>query len=166
MFCHYSSRVMKLMGMRNIEVLATLFLLSYSKLLKTIVTALSYTNLLVASNVSDPLSPQRVWVYDGHILYLGNKHLPLFIIALLFLLFLFLPYTLLLTFGQWLYILPMKKPFHWTRSVFISTIMDTYHAPYNKHFRFWTGLHQRLVLEKDVFQQRFSVTHPSRLLSR
>ncbi len=41
LFCHYSSRVMKLMGMRNIEVLATLFLLSYAKLLKTIVTAFS-----------------------------------------------------------------------------------------------------------------------------
>ena len=46
---------MKLMGMRNIEVLATLFLLSYAKLLKTIVTALSSTTIWVASadNMSD-----------------------------------------------------------------------------------------------------------------
>ena len=60
--CHYSSTVMTLMGMRNIEVLATLFLLSYAKLLKTIITALSVTNIMVASadNMTDPLRPHRV----------------------------------------------------------------------------------------------------------
>ena len=59
--CHYSSTVMKLMGMRNIEVLATLFLLSYAKLLKTIVTALSVTNIMVASadNITNPLRPHK-----------------------------------------------------------------------------------------------------------
>ena len=102
LFSHYSSTVMKLMGMRNIEVLATLFLLSYAKLLKTIVTALSFTDIMVASadNVSDPLIPQRVWVYDGQIKYLSKTHVPLFIVSLLFLVFLFLPYTVLLLFGH------------------------------------------------------------------
>ena len=102
LFSHYSSTVMKLMGMRNIEVLATLFLLSYAKLLKTIVTALRFTDILVASanNVSDPLIPQRVWVYDGQIKYLSKTHVPLFIVSLLFLVFLFLPYTVLLLFGH------------------------------------------------------------------
>ena len=92
-FCHYSSTVMKLMGLRNIEVLATLFLLSYSKLLKNIGTALSFTNIMVANatNVSDVLIPQTVWTYDANIIYLNRKHLPLFMVALLFLLFLFLP---------------------------------------------------------------------------
>ena len=101
LFCHYSSTVMKLMGMRNIEVLATLFLLSYAKLLKTIVTALSLTDILVASanNVSDLLTPQRVWVYDGSMKYGVSVHLPLLILSLLFLLLLFFPYTFLLIFG-------------------------------------------------------------------
>ena len=95
LFCHYFSTIMKLMGMRNIEVLATLFMLSYAKLLKTIVTALSFTDILVASanNVSDPLIPQRVWVYSGHMKYLNNKHLALVIVSLLFLMAPFLPYT-------------------------------------------------------------------------
>ena len=102
LFCHYSSTVMKLMGMRNIEVLATLFLLSYAKLLKTIVTALSFTDIMVASadNVSDNLTSQKVWVYDGNINYFSKKHLPMFIVALVFLLILFLSYTVLLLFGQ------------------------------------------------------------------
>ena len=55
---------MKLMGMRNIEVLATLFLLSFAKLLKTIITALSLADIMVASagNVSDMLIPQSMGV--------------------------------------------------------------------------------------------------------
>ena len=75
------------------EVLATLFLLSYAKLLKTIVTALSSTTILVASadNVSDLLTPQRVWVYDGSMEYGNSRHLPLLVMSLLFLLFLFFP---------------------------------------------------------------------------
>ena len=87
--CHYSSTVMKLMGMRNIEVLAILFLLSYAKLLKTIVNALSVTNIMVASadNITDPLHPHKVWVYDGNIDYFNSKYLPLFIVAVLFLYF-------------------------------------------------------------------------------
>ena len=92
--CHYFSTVMKLMGMRNIEILATLFLLSYAKLLKTFVTALSVTNIMVASadNVTDPLQPHKVWVHDGNIDYFSSKHLPLFIVAVLFLFTLFMPY--------------------------------------------------------------------------
>ena len=133
---------MKLMGMRNIEVLATLFLLSYAKLLKTIVTSLSFTNIMVASadNVSDVLTPQQVWIYDGNITYLSRKHLPLFVIALLFLLVLFLPYTILLIFGQCLRSLPRRKGLLWIQSTIVSSIMDAYHAPYTRHHRYWTGL--------------------------
>ena len=140
--CHYSSTVMKLMGMRNIEVLATLFLLSYAKLLKTIVTALSVTNIMVASadNITDPLRPHKVWVYDGNIDYFSSKHLPLFIVAVLFLFTLFMPYTLFLLCGQWLQYLPRRRGFQWIHSTFISTIMDAYHAPYTKNQRYWTGL--------------------------
>ena len=128
--------------MRNIEVLATLFLLSYAKLLKTIVTALSVTNIMVASadNISDPLRPHKVWVYDGNIDYFSSKHLPLFIVAVLFLFVLFMPYTLFLLCGQWLQYLPRKSGLQWIHSTFISTIMDAYHAPYTKHHRYWTGL--------------------------
>ena len=84
-----------MMRMRNIEVLATLFLL------KTIVTALSSTTIWVASadNVSYLLTPQRVWVYDGSMEYGNSRHLPLLVMSLLFILFLFFPYTFLLIFG-------------------------------------------------------------------
>ena len=142
LFCHYSSTVMKLMGRRNIEVLATLFFLSYSKLLKTIVTTLSFTDIMIAKadNQSAVLKPQRVWLYDGHIAFLRGKHLPLFITSLFFLVFLFLPYTLLLLFGQFLRILPRKRGLGCLHSSFFTSIMDAYHAPYTKGHRYWTGL--------------------------
>ena len=83
--CRYSSTVMKLMGMRNIEVLATLFLLSYAKFVKPIVTVFSVTSLANASSMSEQLHLHQVWVYDGRIDYLGSKDLPLFVVAVLFL---------------------------------------------------------------------------------
>ena len=142
LFCHYSSTVMKLMGMRNIEVLATLFLLSYPKLLKTIVTSLSSTDIMVASadNVSDSLVSQKIWLYDGHINYLSPKHLPLFIVALIFLVFLFLPYTLVLLFGQCLIYVPRRRGLMWIHNQAINSILDAYNAPYMKNCRYWTGL--------------------------
>jgi len=100
--CHYSVTATKLMGTRNIEVLATLFLLTYTKLLKTIVTALSYTNIFIAraDNLTDSLTPQRVWLYDGPIEFFQMKHMAISVMSLIFLLCLFIPYTLFLTFAQ------------------------------------------------------------------
>ncbi len=60
---------MKVFGRNNIAVLATLFLLSYTKILKTIVTALNFTEVLQGSakNVSNQLEPYKVWTSDGNI---------------------------------------------------------------------------------------------------
>ena len=141
--CHYSSTVMKLMGMRNIEVLATLFLLSYTKLLKTTVSTLNLATIttLSAHNVSNLLHSQRVvWLYDAHLDYFSSKVFPLFSMAILCLAFLFLPYTMLLLFGQCLAYVPNRKGLGWIQSPKLSTILDVYYAPYNKHCRYWTGL--------------------------
>ena len=140
---HYSSTAMKLFGSNNIAILATLFLLSYTKVLKTIITALSFTQVLKsnANDVTAELISYKVWTYDGNIEYLKGGHVALFIVALLFLLFLFLPYTLLLIFGQCLRSMSVRR--RWIMKVIFSTaftsIMDAYHAPYNRRHRYWTG---------------------------
>ena len=143
---YYSSTAMKVFGRNNIvAILATLFLLSYSKILKTIITALNSTQVLVSSAdyVSDQIVHQRVWTYDGNIEYLKGKHVALFTVALLLLLFLFLPYTLLLTFGQCIRPRYMSVRKRWVSRVIRSTvfisIMDAYHAPYKRRHRYWTG---------------------------
>ena len=141
---HYSSRVMRIFGLNNIAILATLFLLSYTKILKTIMTALNFTQVLIgsASNVSDPLLPYTVWTPDGNIEYLKGKHIILFIASLLILLIVLLPYTLLLIFGQCLRSMPVGRRFilRFTRSTAFVSILDAYHAPYNKRHRYWTGI--------------------------
>ena len=75
---YYSGRVAKVFGSNPVAVLATLFLLSYTKLLRTIIAALSYTFLQYPDN-----SHITVWLYDGNIRYLSGKHIPLFTIALI-----------------------------------------------------------------------------------
>ena len=141
---HYSSTAVKVFGSNNVAILATLFLLSYTKILTTIITAINFTEVLEgqADNVSIQLVSYKVWTYDGNIKYLNGKHTPMFVVAVLLFAFLFIPYTLSLTFGQCLRSLRTGNRFvlrclHST--VFIS-IMDTYHSPYNKKYRYWTGL--------------------------
>ena len=142
---YYSSKAMKLFGSNNVAILATLFLLSYSKLLKTIITALSFTQVWrgMADNVTDQLVPYRVWTYDGNVEYLEGRHLALFVAALLVLVLLFLPYTLLLLFGQCVRSMSVRRCpclSRLTRSTAFVSILDAYHAPYQKKHRYWTGL--------------------------
>ena len=89
-----SVTVTKILGSSPVPVLATLFLLSYAKVLRTIVAALSLTVLHY------PHKSVMVWIPDANVPLV--KYVPLTLAALLFLLFLFLPYTLLLLLGQWL----------------------------------------------------------------
>ena len=127
----YSDRVAKVMGNNSVPVLATLFLLSYAKLLRTIITALSYTIVYTSRG------PKAVWTADGNVDYLGPKHAPLFTTAVSVLLFLWLPYTLLLFLGQWLHrcncrllgnMLIKIKPF-----------LDAHYGPVKSKHRYWFG---------------------------
>ena len=91
----YSHRVAKMMGNDSIPVLSTLFLLSYAKLFKTVLTVLSYTTLYTMKG------QELVWSADGNVAYLGRDHAPLFTVAVIILLFYTIPYTLLVLTGQW-----------------------------------------------------------------
>ena len=68
---HYSGRVAKMFGSNPVAVLATLFLLSYAKLLRTVVAALLYTSLEYPNNLQI-----AVWLYDGNIKYLRVQTHP------------------------------------------------------------------------------------------
>ena len=92
----YSSRMASLIGRNSVPVLSTLFLLSYAKLFQTTVISLSFTLL------DTPHGTRAVWSADGNIEYLGPPHIPLFLTAICVLLCLWLPYTTILTFEQWL----------------------------------------------------------------
>lgn len=132
---HYSIRISTILGNSTIEVLATLILLSYTKLLRAVVAALYYAQLDYPNNMKIP-----VWLSDANVRYLSNKHIPLFTVAVFCFIFLFLPYTMLLIFGQWLRAKSEWKIFSWINHHRVLPFLEAYHAPYTEKHRYWTGL--------------------------
>ena len=131
---NYSQRFAKLLGNNPVSVLATLILLSYTKIFRTLIAVFYITYL------EYPTYNKGVWLYDANIDYLSGKHIPLFLAAVLVFLFFFLPYTLLLLFGQWLQAISHLRLFSWVNSARLKPFMDSYHAPYKAKHRYWPGL--------------------------
>ena len=131
---HYSQKFANLLGNNPISVLATLIHLSYTKILRTFITAVTFADLRY------PTYYRRAWLYDANIDYLSGKHIPLFLVAVLVFLFLFLPYTFLLFCYQWLQTISHLKVFSWVNSARLKSFMDSYHAPYKPKHRYWPGL--------------------------
>ena len=117
------------------QVLATLLLLSYAKLLQLTITIFSSTTLEYPDG-----SVRRVWLYDGNVDYLKGKHIPLFMAALLVLvlLVLSLPYTALLLFIRCLQLKSKHRALFWIGK--FKPLFDAYTGPYKDKHRYWTGL--------------------------
>ena len=140
--CNVSTTAARILGSTNpIAVLATLFLLSYTKLLRTAIAAFSFTTLEYPDDET-----KVVWLYDGNIGYLDKndgRHIALFLVSQLVILFFFLPYTIFLLFGQW--ILPRLdlnklKWLSWGNYLGMKSFLDANHAPYKDKHRYWIGL--------------------------
>ena len=130
---HYSTTAAKLSGRNAVQVLATLFLLSYAKLLRITITAFSFTLLEYPDG-----SIKRIWLYDGNVDYLKGKHIALFVAALLLLVFISLPYTVALLFIQCLHYRSRYRILAWVRR--LKPLFDAYTGPYKDKHRYWPGL--------------------------
>ena len=130
----YSKRVTKVLGSHPIAVLATLFLLSYVKILRVFISVVSFTTL------DYPNRTAIVWQSDANVEYLQGKHIPLFLAAVLIFLLLFIPYTVLLLFGQWIQTKAHWRFMGWAKSQRLKAFLDVYHAPYKDKHRYWPGL--------------------------
>lgn len=130
---HYSTRVSKISGNNAVQVLATLFLLSYTKLLRVIITVFSSTVIVYPDKFT-----KWVWLYDGNVEFLRGKHLALFILTLLIFILLSVPYTLLLVTIQWLLRVSHYRVLFWVQK--LMPLFDAYTGPYKTHHRYWTGL--------------------------
>ena len=128
----YSITVSKLIGHNPIAVLATLLLMSYTKILNIIIEVYSSVDLDYPQN-----KIVAVWLKDANIPYLQSWHLFLTVVTSLVLIFLFLPYTLLLVLGYRLYRYSGKRYLHWLNR--LKPLLDSYYAPYKIHTRYWTG---------------------------
>jgi predicted outer membrane repeat protein len=123
----------RLGGKNAVKVLATLILLSYTKLQRTVVTILSFTRLEYPDG-----SIRHVWLYDANVGFLKGKHLYLGIAGILVLVLLVLPYTLCLAFFEQLQACSGYKIFWWVNK--LKPVFDSYAGPYKDKYRFWTGM--------------------------
>ena len=150
----YSITISKLIGHNPIAVLATLLLMSYTKILKIIIEVYSSVKLDYPRNVTT-----TVWLKDANVPYLQTKHLILTVVTTLLLIFLFLPYTLLLLLGHKFYRLSGRKYFRWVMTR-LKPLLDSYYAPYKIHTRYWTGF---LLLVRCILYVVFSFNSLGRM---
>ena len=126
----YSSLVERLTRRRVIPVIATIFLLSYSKILLVTVRVLfSYTNVYSLPDNKKIV----IWKWDSSIPLFGLKFLILFVVCLVVLLFVLLPLTLLLTF---------TKQFYHCKLVvkYLKPYLDAFQAPFIDSCRYYPGM--------------------------
>ena len=137
LICQVSSKVSRLVGTNAVPVLATLLLLSYTKLLRTIVTVLHKRDItLHCQNSSHQLT---VWYEDPTLQYAIGKHLYLFSFALIVLVLFCLPYTLFLLLNP-LFEKYLTKYRLCSYLYKIKPVLDAYSGPMKDKYRFWPGL--------------------------
>ena len=143
---NYSTRVTRLLGTNAVSVMATLVLLSYTNILRILITAFSFTTLTGSQDYHSV-----VWLADGNIKYFQPKHAILFLVALLVLLLLGVPYTVTLTAAPWI----QRSRFKWVSSLYnrFKPLFDAYMGPYKDKYRYWTGM---LLLARVVLTVLFS----------
>lgn len=125
----------KLLAYKNpVATLATLILLSYTQLLRTIISSFSFAILEYPDGTRTAF-----WLPDSNIHYFSGKHIPLLLAAMIIVI-IGIAYTLILFCWQWIIQLNDTKYLKWIRNPKIYSFMDAYHAPYKFKYRYWTGL--------------------------
>ena len=129
----YSTLAARLSGRNAVPVLATLFLLSYAKVLDTIIAAFSFTSVEAEKN-----GPLVVWLHDGNLKYMQGKHIALVVVSSLFAIFYIIPLTLLLLFAPALQRIGHYRVVRLIQR--LKPILDAFQGPYKDKFRWWPGL--------------------------
>ena len=133
--CKYSRKLSMLLSKKNpVSTLATLILLSYTKLFQSIIVALAYAVLKYPNG-----SSEVVWRLDATVGYIKSKHVFIFLTALIIFMF-GVAYMLLLFSWQWLLRLSHLRLFKWVQNSKLIVFMDAYHAPFTPQGRYWSGL--------------------------
>jgi len=124
---HYSIIIQRLTLHKTIPVLATILLLSYTKILQTLSSV-----LFLYSTITDyPSNASSImWSIDANVPLFGSHHSVLFAFSLLIILLLIL-YTCLLLFGNFL-----KK---FKINVFTDPLLSAYNKAFKKNCLYWVG---------------------------
>ena len=133
--CRYSVWLCRLCGSHAVPALATLFLMSYTKILLTVTNALSMSQLPCNDSIL------TVWSVDGNIDYGSGKHLVLVVVSCCILV-IGLVYPVLVLCAPLLERYSHKCiPQHrWNPVAKFKPLLDAYGGPYKDKYRFWTGV--------------------------
>ena len=158
LLAHYSERMTELFGKNSVHVLATLFLLSYAKLLRTIIAVLFPATLYVYNESGDLVKSQTrvVWALDGNLVYGRYPHIFLLLFVLLIVIPLWLFYTLV-----FLFISPLRRfsdrwCFKWVNK--LVPFLEAYVGPLTAPNQHWVGL---LLLARFILLVIFTFTYAS-----
>ena len=133
-------------GQNAVKVLATLLLLSYTKLQRTVITIMSFSELEFPDG-----TVHYVWLYDANLKFLSGKHLFLGFAGILTGILIVL-YTLCLAFFQQLQAYSGYRAFQWVNK--LKPVFDAYAGPYKDKCRFWTGV---LLIVRTVLVVIFTI---------
>jgi predicted outer membrane repeat protein len=133
----YSTKISNVIAHSSIQVLATLFYLSFAKLLLTVI------DICTPAIIYIPSSRYLVWYTDGNISFWHNTgHVVLVIVAFFVTFLLLIPFIFFVTCGSLIFRL------HSLRSIFIyvNPFVDAYQGPYREKCKYWSGLKLLLLL--------------------
>ena len=129
--------ITRLFGQNAVKVLATLILLSYSKMLRVTIGTLN--KAVITLHVNNTKIYKIRWILDGNVPYFNPQdHLILIIMAIIFLI-LTLPFALSLLCIRHVFSLSnCCRIFSWVNK--LKPFFDAYTGPCKDSARFWTGL--------------------------
>ena len=147
--CKHSIKLTNMFGERAVPTLATLFLMSYLKLLRTTLEIFVYTTLTVYPSESKFV----VWSLDGNLLYGGYPHIFLLLVAMAVLLLVYVPYTMIIFSIQWLRKISHLRLFRWV--VKFNPTYDAHLAPLKDRHHYWFGT---LLILRGILLVVFTLT--------
>ena len=132
--CRFSVRATRFFGNNAVQVLATLFLLSYNKLLQAITVAFSSADIVHV----DQESSEAVWAFDGNLQFLKYPHALLFAFSTAVFVLLWIPFTLIILFGQWIQRYNHLRGLRWVGRM--RPLLEAYYGPLKDGHHYWIGV--------------------------
>ena len=133
--CRYSQKATRFFGNNTVQVLCTLFILSYNKILRTITVVLSLAEVVHIDVLTGHQTTQIVWSHDGE---LQSKHIALLAFSSAVLIFLCVPFTTFLILGPWLQRRNNRRGLKWVARM--TPLLDAFYSPHKDRHRYWVGV--------------------------
>ena len=130
--CNRYISVTRLFGTNSVRVLATVILLSFTKLLRAVITTFSCINVELHGNNTN--KTRVLWANDPNIPCFQEKHIPLFIVGLIF----SIVWAIFIVFLLFIQCWPRLRCC--SRIQRLKPFTDSFTGPNTFHGRFWTGL--------------------------